>query len=225
MLIGICEADEEFRSREALICKRLFERYSIKCKIKLFSEGSKILKDSDEYNLILTDTVFENSSGIEIKNSLQDKGKDTKIIFVSNHSEHMAKAFGLNVVGFIFKKNIETQLFKTLNMLYKNGAHTMINGELDSRDVVYVKSEGVYNVFMMKNGNQVLIRETLARCEEELEEFDFIRIHKSYIVNARYITALGNKEIHIGETSLPVSVRMYGDVKKKYRRFCMVNKI
>jgi len=58
---------------------------------------------------------------------------------------------------------------------------------LPVNNVVYISSEGVYSNIYSIDGKKILVRKLLKEWEETLPEKIFLRIHKSSLINLRYI--------------------------------------
>ncbi|MFI5131688.1 MAG: LytR/AlgR family response regulator transcription factor, partial [Chitinophagales bacterium] len=54
--------------------------------------------------------------------------------------------------------------------------------------IVSCESDSNYTVFLLKNKQKLIVSRTLKEIEEMLEEFSFLRVHHSYIVNLNEIT-------------------------------------
>lgn len=57
---------------------------------------------------------------------------------------------------------------------------------LDTESILYLRADNNYVAIHLKDGNQFTVFNTLAHFEDTLY-FPFIRVHKSYIVNAQHI--------------------------------------
>src|SRR5882724_10827926 len=55
-------------------------------------------------------------------------------------------------------------------------------------DIIKIKGENVYSVFHLTNGKKIMASLTLKEVEGMLRRSDFFRVHKSYIVNLKYIS-------------------------------------
>ena len=80
---------------------------------------------------------------------------------------------------------------------------------LDTRDILYLKSDNNSTDFFMRDGNVITAFKTLKSFEELLPK-GFIRIHQSYILNSRYVSRINyGKSIctlnHRQEEDLPFS--------------------
>lgn len=60
---------------------------------------------------------------------------------------------------------------------------------IDIRDIVMLKGESNYTLFLLNDGQELLTTRTLRTFVASLSEV-FVRIHKSYVVNLNYLTDL-----------------------------------
>ncbi|GAB3925185.1 LytR/AlgR family response regulator transcription factor [Mucilaginibacter myungsuensis] len=75
--------------------------------------------------------------------------------------------------------------------------------KINLADVLYI--EGVQNyVSIHTPAARVMTLQTLKRIEEQLPLTEFIRVHRSYIVNLRHINSVERGRIFIGDTIIPV---------------------
>lgn len=79
-------------------------------------------------------------------------------------------------------------------------------------DIIAVSSAGNYVEFWLADGRRPLMRATLAAIEVELERFGFVRVHRSWLVNAARVTALepdgsGDWTVELGGVAAPLSRR------------------
>ena len=101
--------------------------------------------------------------------------------------------------------------------------YVMLAGEIDSREILYVKSERVYSKLYMSDGSNKLLRIPLKNLEKKLEVVGFIRTHRTYLVNGRWINKILKKEVYVEEKRIPISIRLQGEVNRKYREYCEKN--
>ncbi len=153
--LGICDDNEKDLRKIYKICKETISKVKMEYKITMYNSGYKLLLDISEINLLILDIDMPEINGIDIKNQIQNLNKDIIIIFVTNYNKFMHMAFGIHVYGFIEKKDINIQFQKMLvsaiNMMER---YVIINEELDSRNIRYIKSERVYSDLFMGNGKK-----------------------------------------------------------------------
>ena len=75
--------------------------------------------------------------------------------------------------------------------------------KINLRDILFI--EGLQNYISINTPSErVLSLQPLKKIEETLPQKEFIRVHKSYIVALRHITAIERSRIFIGDTVIPV---------------------
>ena len=88
-------------------------------------------------------------------------------------------------------------------------------------NIVCISSEGVYSNVFSKDGKKVLVRKLLKEWEETLPKNIFLRIHKSFLINIKYIKKVekwfnGALKIHLEHYNEPLIVsRRYAAKLKK----------
>lgn len=220
MLIAICDDDKEFVDEVLLICKECIQDRS---KIVTFYDGKELLEYSEDIDLIILDIEMPNINGIEVKNEIQKINDKTLIIFVTNHCEFVMDAFGINVLGFIVKNKLKVQLPMMLETASQTLNKYIMIDEFNSRDVLYIKSEHNYGKLMLSNGKTYMVRTSMKQLEEKLIHYNFLRIHREYIVNMIWVENFYEDKIKVSGEKLPVATRLRGKVKKEYRKFCKGN--
>ncbi len=78
-------------------------------------------------------------------------------------------------------------------------------------DIIRCESDNYYTLFFFKGGGKLLISKTLKENENLLKDHNFIRPHKSHLVNAKYIKGYmkhdGGYIVMSDESKIPVSRR------------------
>lgn len=74
--------------------------------------------------------------------------------------------------------------------------------------IKYFKSDGNYTTIYLNDNSTLVSRISLKDLEEHLPLGQFIRIHKSFIVNRNFITRRKATKLYINETPLTIG-RMY----------------
>ena len=87
------------------------------------------------------------------------------------------------------------------------------NHQIKLNELIYLESLSDY-VKIHYNDQSLTTRDTISSFEENLPE-TFVRIHRSYIVNLKYITEFSRKSVTVGTTELPIS-RTYKHSALKY---------
>jgi len=173
-------------------------------------------------------------------NLLQQIGKiDFRIIFITAHSDFAIQAFKFSAIDYILKPIVSTELFRALNKAKKTFEMEEVNVKLDALlsnlksnetkkkvvlkttgsilcvdidDIYFCESEGgSYTRFHFKDKSKFLVSKPLKEYDEMLSDFNFFRIHKSYLVNldkiVSYEKQAGGSVILDNQIELTVSHR------------------
>jgi two-component system LytT family response regulator len=66
---------------------------------------------------------------------------------------------------------------------------------IDPKDIIRLEGEGNYTKFFLTNRKPLFVSKIIKEYEEILADFDFIRVHKSYLVNKKYIDHLDKDDV------------------------------
>lgn len=87
-------------------------------------------------------------------------------------------------------------------------------------DILYLQADSNYTVFYLQNGQKIITGFSLKHYEV-LENLDFIRAHRSFIINATYIKMLDFERNHLvmkNGTSIVISRRRKGALMSRFQQ-------
>jgi len=232
--ISVFIAEDEQPARELLI-DYLLLRPELKLE-GMAQNGEEALEKLQmrEYNLLFLDINLPILSGIEILEKLK---KYPYLIFTTAYDKYAIKAFEMGAVDYLLKpfskdrfnqavdkavqaiqdnrSNLQSPLDIGLS-IKENENHYILSYD----DIVYISSHARHTV-IHTDDKCFEIANLLKDIESKLPDQNFIRIHKQFIVNLKYISHFqymvgGQYEIYLkdeDETSLPVG-RKYANLLK-----------
>ncbi|MES2566542.1 MAG: response regulator transcription factor [Bacteroidota bacterium] len=98
-------------------------------------------------------------------------------------------------------ENTPTKLQESDELIVKEGKALI---KLFHQHILWLEAEGNYTTIYLQNDKRRVIRTTLSELEEQLASNNFIRIHKSYLVNKKHITEVRTGSLIINENELSV---------------------
>lgn len=196
--------------------------------LKASGEG----RDSKEslWDILLLDIELQGMSGIRLKELLQEKRQELRILFVTSHGEAMPEAFGRQVFGFL-RKPLEYEAFRQKMdtvvadikdyekyVMVENGLGVM---EIFLNQLQYIQASEKYTYLFLEGENEpVFSKRSLGAWRELLAEEWFCQCHKSYLVNLGQVRGMRENEIVLeGEKRIPLSRRMKKEWKEQYRKY------
>jgi len=135
--------------------------------------------------------------------------------------------------GFIVKpftdkdlqSNIEIALFKeTKPIVNKNNNEYIFVKDFSEyikiaiNDLMFVKAEDNYSR-LFTNENSFILSQTLKKIETKLPDSKFIRIHRSFIINLKFVDKYKEGSIFIKEHKLPIGRSYQEEFFKKIQKF------
>lgn len=220
LLVAICDDNRDTRNAVESYLKWYFRKRRVEFSIAAFKDGQELLDTKTIYDVIILDIEMCEVDGITVKNRLFDKQVRSKIIFLTDYDSYMDEAFGKNVYAYVAKTKID-KLEVHLNIIVNEFMeHQIIKiaGEIiDTSDILYVEADDSYSNFHLLD-KELLIRRSFYMVEEELIKYGaFIRIHRAYIINMKYIKQLKSKVVilHNGK-KLVVSRQRKLELRERY---------
>ena len=175
-----------------------------------------------QVDLIFLDIEMPDLSGFELLDVLNNK---PQIIFITGKTEYAFKAFNYDATDYLHKpiklERFNTAIEKALKQhnlklgVYDDGEFLIIKSgskkhQIYINDIKWIKALGDY-VQIFTEENTFTVLSTMKSFEIELPKNQFLRIHKSYMVNLAKIDRFSSAKVEIGEFEIPLSRN-----KKKY---------
>jgi DNA-binding LytR/AlgR family response regulator len=184
-------------------------------------EGFEVLK-TQSVDLIFLDIQMPLLTGIEFLKSLSNP---PKVIFTTAYREYAIESYELEVVDYLLKPISFDRFFKAINKFFKTiETNTSIITVSDSQEVskfIYVNSNKkqhkisfseILYVESIKDYIRIHLHDKTIVTKDKISDFeqklssDFLRTHRSYIVNSDKITAYTVNDVEIGNIEIPIGI-------------------
>ncbi len=233
MIIGICDDSEQMR--EELQHEIEKQQTSVMLQIHSFGSAEAMLESNLEFDLVFLDIELGSSmTGLELAKLLQDRLPDLILVFVTGYAQYISSAFHLRTFQFLLKP-LDHQLFQSefarCIARYRSihdAFHVQQSGEdidVPMKDIMYLESNKRKIRVCLNNGTVYEIYGKVSELEQQLSAYHFIRTHKSFLVNCRYIKRIKDEAVWVSAgdenelTMLPVSRRCRSAAQERYQRY------
>lgn len=202
------------------------------------AEAKEVL-DRQRIDVVLLDIHMPGPTGMDLARELRrkDTGDVPHVIFVTADARPAVHAFELDALDYLLKPvrpaRLHDALRKTLSRVEtdsitqvpEQGRVTVQQGAqqlfIPIRNIRWAQAQGDYARIHTED-ESYLLRISLAGIEEEWAAYDFVRIHRSHIVNLNYANKIvqqyGRMAMYIGDTELPVSRRLMPQVRQRLKQ-------
>jgi len=106
--------------------------------------------------------------------------------------------------------NNDNLIIKDSLFIKDKGFYSKINFD----DILYLKSAHVYIEIILKSHHKMVVRTSLNDIIEKLDN-SFIRIHRGYIINTKYLSQITQTTVKILNDELPIGKKYKDDIVKK----------
>jgi len=182
-------------------------------------DALQILKRGD-IDLIFLDIQMPDLKGTDFAKLVDTK---TKIIFTTAYSEYALEGFELNALDYLLKPitferfltavnklRFDSSLAPQTTIIVKSGYDLH---KINLEEITYIESDSEYVIFYTGN-KKVMSNQSLKFLERTLPK-NFMRVHRSFIVNKNKVTGLKSRDLLLSEIRIPVSDSYFELVKKE----------
>lgn len=231
--IGICDDKAEIINVFSSWIHEISVKNKIEITLKKFESGENLLFELDEnidfFDILYLDIEMGNLNGIETASILRDKGCQSIVIFLTDREKYVFQSFDVLPLNYILKSNITIEKFEkiflsALEHRQKTKEDVFVCEFQDIKKIIpliKIQYFEVQNriVTVHYDGETFKFYSKLDTIDEELKGKWFVRIHRSFIINLRYIDHIVMKSIYlingselpIGSTYLPLLKRSFSD--------------
>lgn len=227
--IAICDDDIDIANR----LKKIVEESKVygNCKhfIEVYNSAEEILdaiEDNESIDIIFMDIKLGDSNGIEVAKEIKEMYPDVLLVYVTAFQDSVYDVFETVPIGFIVKpfeeEEVNECLKRALKMLKKHEAIFVRMGrkilKVPVKDIMYMCSVGREVHIYDRNDEKYIQYGKLDDYERRLAPYiEFIRIHKSNLVNFDYVTRYeGKKVILRNDIELSISRDKRNCVRERY---------
>ena len=206
----LVEDEEGIRALLRKIIERVDDFEVVGESAQMLEAISLFTKEKPE--VVFLDIEINGGSGLECARMIADLDPKTKIIFATAHSEFMSNAFEVYAFDYLVKPfNVErvSQTLERIKALklsqrneeidkivkYEQGLNKLlVKGKesmsfVDINDIILVQRENSSTVIYTKQ-DAFITTASLSDIEAKLEPDQFLRSHKSYLINLSQITKI-----------------------------------
>ena len=232
---AICEDDLKILRIIHKELQKEFQKQDFPIQFEIFSSAVKLLNavyDSINYDLLFLDIDMPDINGIELCRRIRKIAPEMIVVFISNKEELVFQSIEVQPFRFVRKKHFSEELpglvrdiihkfneNKNLSITLTE-LHSQKVFSIDLSKVFYIEALSKYCCFVTANGT-FKIQYRIKHLEMTLASYGFLKTHRSYLVNYRYIFSI-QKESLILENQLEIPLSR-SHVKQVKENFLLLN--
>ena len=187
-------------------------------------EGLKYLMEHPGIDLVFLDIQMNRLNGLDLAKSIPST---TKIVLTTAYPDYALQGFELDVADYLLKpfsfERFERSILKVRAILQQPGQENPAQPKMkaDPQDFIFVRTdyktqklrimdithiEGSGNYVTIHAGKtKYLVLQNMKTFEQQLMPYQFIRVHKSYIISLAHVDSIEKSSVKIGQEEIPLS--------------------
>lgn len=188
-------------------------------------------------DLVFLDIELQTGTGFDVL--LQLNNYPFEVIFTTAFEQYAIQAFKFSSIDYLLKPIDFVELQKAVSKakdrkndrLYKHQLEILLNNIQDKPvkerkiclstqegiefvsvgDIIYCEANGSYTYFKLKGGKNILVSKHLKEFENLLLDYEFMRVHNSFLINLRevkrFVKSEGGYILMSNESQVSISIK------------------
>ena len=188
--------------------------------------------EKNPVDLLFLDIHMPAISGVDFYRSLPHK---PILIFTTSYSEYALESYELEALDYLLKPFTAVRFEKAVlkakarydlvqhATVPEHAKYLLLKADYGVvkvvlADVLFIEGLDNYLKIHLQNGPPVVVRLTMKALMEKLEEQDFVRVHRSYIVPVHRIDSVKQRMIQVAGEDIPVGKNYEDNLKAVLNR-------
>ena len=228
--IAICDDEILLLPQLTAVIRDSFNKAGNPVAAESFSTAASLLREiyaGKRYSVYFLDIDIPEQDGISLGEQIMEVQPDAILCFVSAREDMILDTFRVRPLAFVRKSRFSEDMDKALRVILgqirkPEEKETLITDDLGHVHtlflgrVIYVEAKDKYQNIVSVDGSD-LLRIAIRQLEEALVPHHFVRIHRSYLVNLRYVYRIDASEIILdSRVTLPLSRHRRREIQEAF---------
>lgn len=227
---AFCDDDAVMRGHMRARAEESFARCGVTLRAEEFESPAAFLAAAGQgrFSLLFLDIDMPEMDGIELGERLRALGDGVDIIYVSNLDERVYEVFSVHPWSYVRKSRFDEQIGAVAadyaRALEQRAARIVLHDAqgasraVEPEGLMYVESAGkLQKLFFPEREEPMQVRCSLMELEGQLASAGFIRVHKGFLVNYRFIRRIRSRSVELDDgRALPIGRDRLDNVRERY---------
>jgi len=235
--IAVCDDNiDELSNIVQLINQYRAERH-FSCEYAVFSNGFELvsaLEKRKRFDIYCLDIIMPGFTGIDVAKEIRSYDKTAPIIFFTTSPEFALESYSVKAINYVLKPISKEKFFFTFDdileriKLEKNEDAIVVKSnegiqKILTSNLVFVEVIGRSVFYHLQSGRVIECIESFSSvCDNLLKYRQFIKTHRSFIVNMQYVDTIENRQLTLQTlTSIPIAQGKAKEIKEQYLAYQM----
>lgn len=231
--IAICDDEKQFRENVNRYVKKYLSEKDISFKIDMFSSGKEFLELGIEmvsYSIIFLDINMDEIDGIATAQKIREYSSEIYIVFVTAYIDYSLEGYKVDAARYLLKNNInfDESIYECMDTILDKMNYVVLKKvfkfnecekDIPVERILYIESRLHKLEFHIMEDRLMVytLYGTLNNLEKEMQGFNFLRIHQSFLVNLKYIKNVASYRVILSNSKeLVIPKARYRAVKNAF---------
>lgn len=228
--IAICEDEKATQILLDNYLNNILKHINKEYEIQKYSSGEELLESElNNIDILLLDIQMGQINGMDTARKIREVDDNMEIIFITSLIDYVQEGYEVRAYRYLLKpieleelkKHVltcikEIEKNKNQYILIKNKSNTY---KIYSNEITYIEVQKK-DMLIHTINKDFNARYSLEKIEKDLNVEEFVRCHKSFIINLNYVENIkSNVAILDSGEEVPISRYRHKDVKEKFLKF------
>lgn len=230
MRVAICDDEEVQQQLLKNYLKEWAALNEVVIEIKLFQSGENFLflwEDDKDYDLLIFDIEMGQLSGMELAMKIRKQDHTIPILFVTGYDDYISQGYEVAALHYLMKPLHKEKFFQVLDKLKSEAKQDLKLFFQTEKGLIafplskiwYVEARA-HQCILYTETEEYILNTPISEMAEYLGcHRDFVRCHRSYLVNLQHVSVIVKSELTLDDgRKLPVSRNAEKEVNQAFVR-------
>jgi DNA-binding LytR/AlgR family response regulator len=212
------------------IAQQILEKYILQIEaLELVGKANNAFEalnilHQEKIDILFLDIKMPSLSGLDMLKTLQNQ---PKVIFTTAFSEFGVESYEYGIIDYLLKPIAFERFLKSVNKILIPKSEELSTVGIENRaeiepafiffkadkkihkyhfvDILFIEGSGNYIKIHTQNEKPLMVLNKLTELQEKLPAKQFIRVHKSFIINISHIHKIEGNMINLKDKVIPIS--------------------
>ena len=213
LAIAVCDDLREERRTLAKMIHDCCRQRGIDASLRLFASGEELLsavRRPGQFHVLFLDVYMPGLSGVETARRLRRIDRGCAVIFATTSTDHGLESFEVEASDYLVKpirqENVDRAMDWFLEHVPKELRPLSVYAEREWMDIplasiLYIEVLG-HHAHIHTGTRDVVARRGIDDLAAAIDSEDFLRCHRSYLVNLNYVRGIEGNDFRLTDGSL-----------------------
>lgn len=235
--IAVCDDNIDELSNMVQLINLYQLSKNLSCEYAVFPNGFELisaLEKGKRFDIYCLDIIMPGFMGIEVAKEIRNFDQTAPILFFTTSPEFALESYTVKAINYVLKPISKEKFFITFDELLeqikvkRNDDAIIVKSNRGIQKIlisnlVFVEVIGRNVFYHLLSGKVIECTDNFSSvCDKLLKYGCFIKTHRSYLVNMRYVDTIENHQVTLQTLSvIPVAQGKAREIKQKYLNYQM----